>query len=40
MLQDKAVVFQKPDQEEDTVCILIFHQNRYKGKKGGVGASY
>lgn len=22
------------------MCILIIHQNRFKGKKGGVGASY
>lgn len=39
MLIDKLVCFEEPPQPENTTCILIIHQNRYK-KKGGVGASF
>lgn len=40
MFKRNLVVFEKPDEMESTLCFFILHQNRYKGKKGGVGPNY
>lgn len=40
MLSDNQVSFEEPKDKANTISILIIHQNRWKGKKGGVGAAY